>query len=153
MRTIELTQSKIAFVDDEMHDVLNARKWYAYWTGNNWYAGRSTPRAAHVDGETRQDKMHWYVVGHPLKGYVVDHINGNGLDNRRVNLRLVSSRANCSNKAANRRGKLVGCYFHKATGKWMARARVGTKNIYLGLDKTERRAHNRYIRFLKENNL
>lgn len=76
---------------------------------------------------------------------VIDHINGNRLDNRIENLRLVNQRVNTQNKKAHRQGKLVGCYFDKCRDRYKAQVQIGKKAIYLGRYATEEEAHNIYV--------
>ena len=65
----------------------------------------------------------------------VDHINGNGLDNRRCNLRLVTHSQNQMNRRgaqANGTSGVRGVSFNKAAGKWVAYIQAEGKHIYLG---------------------
>ena len=64
----------------------------------------------------------------------VDHINGNGLDNRIVNLRSVSHRTNCLNarKADNNTSGVTGVIWLKCQKLWRASIKVHKKNVYLG---------------------
>ncbi len=78
------------------------------------------------------------------QGKEIDHINGNRIDNRIKNLRLVTNRQNQQNRKRHREGKLVGCYFDKSTGKYEAQIEIGGKMIYLGRYKTEQEAHEAY---------
>jgi len=78
----------------------------------------------------------------------LDHINGDKLDNRIENLRLVSNRENCQNKESHRNGRLQGCCFHKRGNKWLARIRINGKNIGLGFFNTEIEAHQVYCKAL-----
>ena len=78
MKTIKLTQNRYALVDDEDYDKLNSLKWYY----NGGYARRAT--------KTSWWFMQWSILGKPQKGFVIDHINGVSLDNRKENLRFVT---------------------------------------------------------------
>ena len=88
IRYIALTQGKYAIVDAADYEWLNQWKWCAARTGNLWYAYRKH------HGKTI--RMHQLIMK-PPKGKVVDHINGNGLDNRRANLRVCTRRENAWN--------------------------------------------------------
>lgn len=66
----------------------------------------------------------------------IDHINGNPLDNRRINLRIVSQQENMMNKATykNNTSKIKGVNLNKK-GLWVARIQVGNQRIFLGSSK------------------
>lgn len=99
------------------------------------------------------DRVTWYHVvlwvihtGEDIpSNMVIDHINGNKLDNRIENLRMVNQRVNMQNNKAHRQGKLVGCYFDKREGRYKAQIQVGKKVIHLGYYNTEEEAHNIYV--------
>ena len=80
---------------------------------------------------------------------VIDHLNGDKLDNRIENLRLGTSRENSQNRASHRGGKLVGCYFRRDYSKWQALITINDKQINLGLYKTEPEAHQVYLTALE----
>jgi len=89
MRKIALTQGKFAVVDDIDFDNLSQFRWHAVRIGQIWYAGRS----AKVNGCFKEWRMQWDIMGHIL----VDHKNGNGLDNRQENLRPCTKAQNIHN--------------------------------------------------------
>ena len=77
-------------------------------------------------------------------GLVVDHINGNRLDSRMENMRLVTDRINNQNMEVHRDGKLVGCAFCKHAKRYKTKIQINSKQIYLGYFKTEQEAHRAY---------
>jgi hypothetical protein len=96
MKQIPLTNGKMAIVDDADHEWLSQWKWSATSPnkGNKWYAAR--------DAGGKRVSMHRQITDAP-KGMVVDHINGNGLDNRRENLRVCTYRENSFNHKLSKR--------------------------------------------------
>ena len=80
----------------------------------------------------------------------IDHIDGNGLNNRIDNLRHVSHRENHLNRKSHRNGKLGGSYLDKKSAKWHARIRINGKTKSIGLFNTEKEAHERYLQARKE---
>jgi hypothetical protein len=87
MRRIAITQGLYTVVDDRDYDLLFAYIWCAQVVGKTYYA----KRAVRVAGRFVPVLMHHCIVGMPTKrGAVVQHINGDGLDNRRANLRIVT---------------------------------------------------------------
>lgn len=81
--------------------------------------------------------------GDPRQG---DHINGNGLDNRRSNLRVVSKSQNQANSATSRSGtsRYKGVSWDKTRGKWCAQIKVDGKQTSLGRFTVETDAAHAY---------
>ena len=78
------------------------------------------------------------------QGMEIDHINGNKIDNRIKNLRLVSRRQNTQNKQMHRDGRLAGISLCKETKKYIVILWVNIKYINIGRFKTEQQAHEAY---------
>lgn len=87
MREIKLTQGKFALVDDEDYEKVNRHKWYYHKEG---YARRNSSRH---DGKQKVLFMHNLIIDVP-EGLYPDHRNGNGLDNRKENLRISTNAQN-----------------------------------------------------------
>lgn len=84
---------------------------------------------------------------------VIDHIDGNGLNNRMSNLRNTTTRNNLQNTKSHRNGKLVGAHFHKKENRWRSAIYIDGVKITLGRFKTQIEAHQRYIKELKTRGL
>ena len=142
-RYIPLVQGGFAVVDAEDYERLRKYKWYLCQEGNVFYAFRYTSGA--------QIRMHREIMNAP-NGVMVDHIDRNGLYNRKSNLRLCSRRENSYNRRGNSRGssQYKGVFWHKASGKWMARITYNGNNNYLGLYVNERDAARAYDEKAKE---
>jgi hypothetical protein len=92
--------------------------------------------------------MHREVLGVPPHLFV-DHINHNGLDNRKANLRPATKSQNCQNKRLGRKNtssKYRGVHWHRRFGKWQASIRVNRKSIHLGYFTDELEAAKAYDR-------
>jgi len=74
----------------------------------------------------------------------IDHINGNRVDNRIENLRLVTTRQNLQNMNIHRKGKLVGFRYSKCDNVYVAQIMINKKHITLGRFKTKETAHEVY---------
>lgn len=107
-------------------------------------------------------RLIYTLLKHEIKDDLqIDHINGNRLDNRLENLRLVTPRQNNMNRKEHRRGKLVGTRFHKTNEfsqatrnkPWQAVITVNKKRVSLGYYFTEKEAHEAYLKFTMDNNL
>ena len=137
MRLIMLTQGYFAQVSDHMFEFLNQFKW-CYLNGG--YAVRKVT----IDGKQTLEYMHHYVIGKPLKGFVVDHANGDTLDNQLENLRIVTQRQNSQNRKSHRAGRLVGTTYNKLAKKWQSCIKIDGKQKHLGLFDSEIKAHQAY---------
>lgn len=123
MKTIPLTQGKVALIDDRDYPTVLQHRWCAAKLGNIYYAH------ALIDGHTAS--MHRLIMGNP-PGISVDHINGDGLDNRRSNLRLANQSQQGRNtpKHKNNKSGFKGVSWCK--GFWMATIYVNQRKLYLG---------------------
>ena len=136
MKTIELSKNKFTIVDDEDFEYLNQWKW-SYYTSKK-YSGY----AKRIDlsrGGRICVTMHRLITQAP-KGFEVDHINHNTLDNRKENLRIVTHSQNLQNQ--NRKG----IRFYKYTNKWQIRIQGKSYGYY----KTEAEARDKYLIKRKE---
>lgn len=123
MKRVKLTKNQYALVDDEDFEELNREKWYTSSTG---YATRRNRK--------KMTYMHRTITNCP-QGMQVDHINGNRLDNQRINLRVVTSQQNKQNRHRNLKGKTSkykGVSWNKKNQNWYARIKINCKQIYLG---------------------
>ena len=95
--------------------------------------------------------MHREIMKAP-KGVMVDHVDRDGLNNRKRNLRLCSRRENSYNRRGNSRGssQYKGVFWHKVCGKWEARITYNGNADYLGLYENERDAARAYDERAKE---
>jgi len=84
----------------------------------------------------RTNKMLHRVIMDAPSGLIVDHINGDRLDNRKCNLRLVTSKQNSANR------KSIGAYYYKHIDKWRAIIFIDNKKTHLGnFDTKEEAVH------------
>jgi hypothetical protein len=116
---IELTQGKEALVDDEDYERLAGRKWWAMHTHGHWYASSNYGRGP--SGGNRM--MHRVILDAP-KELFVDHINGDGLDNRRCNLRLATRSENQRNRRMTKGKRFKG--IRRNGERWVSHITLGT---------------------------
>jgi len=126
-----LANNQFAIVDNDMYELLNRLKWHARYDKivKNYYSCRYLCKRL---GKDVREYMPWYIVGKPIKGYVVDHINGNTLDNRRSNLRVVTHRENQQNQKVHRRGHQIGSAWQNRKKQWRAQTHIDGRTIYVG---------------------
>lgn len=134
-------------IDKEDYDKCKDICWYADYDNHvkNYYI-RGT-----------KDKRH-FALSHFIldkdSTYIIDHKNHNTTDNRKENLRLVTSSHNAMNRVRRKDNTsgVTGVRWHKATQKWQADICVDSKHIYLGVfsDKNQaikvrKEAENKYF--------
>lgn len=143
---IILTRGKVALIDP-IDEHLSVYNWYASEARpGKFYAVRQFKKG---NGKFSTTYLHHSIMGFPLKGKQIDHINGDTLDNRRENLRIVSVRENASNKEANRNGKIIGV--HKQKNRWRAIIWKGGKNHFIGSFLSSSEALTNYRKAIGEN--
>lgn len=99
----------------------------------------------------RAHRLAWlYVYGEWPKGYI-DHINGDGTDNRIANLRLCTQTQNAGNtkKPKHNTSGFKGAYLEKRTGRWYGKIMFQRKAHYLGTFDTPKEAHAAYCEAAK----
>jgi hypothetical protein len=138
-KKIPLTRGQYALIDAEDYALVsryNWRRYQNYKSGIEYAASFLKPRDTPL-------LMHRLILDAP-SGMQVDHINGNGLDNRRKNLRLATRTQNMWNRRRyrNNTSGFKGVVWHKRDERWQARINVNRRRIYLGLfDSKEEAAH------------
>lgn len=146
MKMIPLSMGLSAMVDDCDYDALSRYKWHAAKSKRTFYARRQRRIFSGYGGQTSVP-MHHDIVGKPTFGLQIDHINGNGLDNTRDNLRVVTARENSQNYHIDKTSKYPGVSLCKDRKKmWTAHIHSGdTYQKCLGYFYTEEEAHARYV--------
>jgi len=141
-RLIPLTQGQYAIVAPEDYERLNEHKWYAIKGKHTYYANRLVKK----DGKAKHHPMHREILNAPDDRFV-DHENREGLDNRKVNLRLATHAQNNYNsfRGFNKgTSKYRGVSFDKKAKKWRAVIYYKNQKIHLGMFETEKAAADAY---------
>ena len=144
-----------ALIDDDDASKVNQYEWYSFRVHRCWYVATDFS----VHGKAKRIYLHRLVMNAPDKTEV-DHINGDGLDNRKENLRIVTHQQNLANQKlseANTSGyKGVTLDQRKKkdgtsmTPTWMAQTKHNGKRIYLGKFATPELAARAYDRKMIE---
>lgn len=134
MKTIPLTRGYEAIVDNDDYDRLCHWKWQLKLVGQHKmkYAGTYIPNGTR---HGKSIKMEFFIINVP-SGFLIDHKNGNGLDNRKENLRIATYQQN----AFNRNKTNIPTYSQykgvtknwKSPKCWQAQIRDGNKTLFLG---------------------
>jgi hypothetical protein len=142
VREIPLTRGKVALVDAEDYESLAGYRWHAAPKGGTWYAERAGRLS---EGGPRTVCMHRVILSAP-PGLMVDHIDGDGLNNRRSNLRLATHAQNGQNQRRSRANAsgFKGVSWSSRVGRWQAAIRIAGRKVFLGYYGTPEEAHTAY---------
>lgn len=126
-KAIPLTQNQVAIVDEDDYEKLMKWKWFALKDTNTFYAARYIVKG--------MIQMHREILG--LKKYekvIIDHINRDGLDNRKNNLRIATVSLNSYNKRmmTNNISGFRGVCWSKPHNRWVARVGINGKSVFCG---------------------
>lgn len=126
---IRLTQGKVAIIDDEDLPLVSQHKWYAHACRRTFYATTNIV----VPGKRTILRMHRLILA-AKPGQEVDHIDGDGLNNRRANIRLCLQSQNAMNhrKKLNSKSMYKGVTMYPRKSPWQANIAVNGTRIYLG---------------------
>lgn len=137
MKIINLTKNQIALIDDEDYDLVSQYRWYAAKKRNTWYA------ATTIWGngkDTKQYLLMHRLIAKPTGKSIVDHIDRNGLNNQKNNLRICTNSLNLRNCPRTRQGRSG---YRGVTSlprdRWLARINHDGKHLRIGMytDKEE----------------
>ena len=149
-REIPLTKGQVAIVDAADYEALAQHKWCALWIKDTktFYAIRNLPMV----NRKRQGMvlMHREILQAP-RGSQVDHRDGDGLNNRRANIRLATKAQNMWNMktpASNTSG-LKGASYNKRDRTWDSRIKREGRQYCLGSFSTAGEAHAAYVEAAK----
>lgn len=128
-------------IDSEDYELISKYKWHVHKWRYVFYVQAWT----NINGKGKTLLMHKLILGAKRKE-IVDHIDGNGLNNQKTNLRICTNTQNCWNQriAKNNTTGFKGVTFVKATKRYRARIRVNSKLILVGDFKTAQEAGEAY---------
>ena len=143
-REIPLTQGHVAIVDDVDYELVEPYKWRIQTVSGRRTGGYARSHKK-VGDRYATVLMHRLILDAP-KGLQVDHANGDGLDNRRCNLRLATREQQGYNRAlgSNNTSGYKGVSWFKRQGKWHAGLVYKGESIHLGYHDTPEDAANAY---------
>lgn len=155
MKEIPLTRGFITMVDDEDFESLSKLKWYAYPHRNTVYAKTTI---TNKNKKRNCISMHRKILGVTNGKIQVDHIDCNGLNNQRNNLRTCSPLENSYNcfSRKNSSSKYVGVsvrYYKGSIRGWIAQIKFHHEKVYIGIYKTEIEAAIARDQFVIDNNI
>ena len=134
-----------AIIDTEDWDKIKVYRWYLHGSktyGTPYVRGLIPNPDKDINRPYTFILLHRLILGKPKKGMVTDHINHNGLDNRKENLRFATRGQNQRNRQSgkNSRSQYLGVFWYKQHQKWSAQIRHNGKKYHLGLFTCEHQA-------------
>lgn len=121
-------------------DIINQYKWVYLSKGRTAYAQTHIS----INGKRDAVQMHQLIMDSHRKGLLIDHIDHNGLNNTRENLRIVTYAQNCKNRLPNHNRRYKGA--QKSGKYWQGRINVDGRQLCLGRYNTEEEAARAYDR-------
>jgi hypothetical protein len=143
---IPLTQGKFAKVDPEDYIWLSQFRWHCHKREHAYYAVRTHWQKR----VSKKILMHRLIADTP--GHLVcDHINRDGLDNRKQNLRNCTKQQNNLNQTGHRdsASRYKGVYWKKDMQKWAASIQIDARRRHLGYFEDETTAAKAYDKAAK----
>jgi len=142
MQEIKLTQGQVALVDDEDFEMVSQFNWYAQKDGNTFYA----VRRIRINGKQTMQMMHRLIMGDNPEKPMIDHEDGDGWNNQRLNMRHCTTSENGMNrkKDKNSSSKYKGVSWFARDKKWEVSIYVDGKKKFLGRFKVEEDAARAY---------
>lgn len=139
-----IAKGKTTLIDEEDYAMVAKYRW-------NYNNGAVTTNVI-IDGKRTTIKLHRYVLRLGKRFPIVDHINGDTLDNRKSNLRTCTQAENLRNrgKASNNKSGYKGVSWAKHAKKWQASICVNYKSYHLGLFDDPKLAHKAYVEAANE---
>jgi len=145
MKKIKLTKKQFALVDDEDFDFLNQIKWQTHKIGNTFYAYHGK----RIGSKIFNYAMHRIIIN-PPNDLQIDHIDHNGLNNQKYNLRICNSAQNQMNKISNKKYKGVYVFYRGIKKYIKSNIKINNKLKHLGYFNTEKEAAEAYNIAAKE---
>jgi len=139
MKLLDISTPKypnsFTMIDDEDYAAAARSKWSAIKARDKFYVvGRSVSEGG--------ISLHRFLMGRPA-GLTIDHIDGNGLNNQRCNLRVCTMGENARNRGKQKNGflsKYIGVKYYYKSKRFIARIKINRKEIYIGSFDTEEEA-------------
>ena len=145
-----MSQPRYARVDPADYKRLRNYEWYTKRGLKSFHA--HTFARDSKTGKTKRKYMHRMLHETP-EGMMIDHINHDGMDNRRANLRAATRSQNLYNRkkwSGTYSSKFKGVTWHKGKRKWQARIGFQNKRVHLGFFTDEIEAAKAYDRAAKK---
>lgn len=150
LKEIPLTRGQVAVVDDVDFERVMARSWYYRPPQNRSRSAYAYSGGQH--GEPHNIALHRFILGVTDSATHVDHIDGNGLNNTRGNLRVCSRQQNTRNVPTHKDNQsgFKGVSFDKPKSRWSARICLNYRQRFLGAFRLPEDAARAYDKAARE---
>ncbi len=134
---VHINGGTAVLIDDEDYDKIKESSWL--------FSGRYAYRQVWNKGKGKTEYMHRIIMGNP-KNLEIDHINGNGIDNRKSNLRFATHKQNMANQKSCKTAtsQFKGVCWVKRDKKWEASIQTDNRTKHLGYYENEADAAKAY---------
>jgi hypothetical protein len=139
---------KKVLIDDEDWEKVSKYKWHLSKQSQGLLYAQTF---IYKNGKKIPLKLHRLIMNCP-KNKEIDHIDGNGLNNQKSNLRICTHAENMKNskKRKDNSSGFKGIHFIKQNKRWQARIQVNRKRMPLGCYKTPELAYQAYCKASKK---
>jgi hypothetical protein len=129
-KEIILTQGKVAIIDDDDYEYLNQWKWFANNKNGKFYVVRNITVSKNKQSSIF---MHRFIMK-PNKGMIIDHLDGNPLNNQKSNLRICTHAENMRNSkiSINNKSGYKGVSYQEDRNNYRAQIKFNNKKINIG---------------------
>lgn len=132
MKKIQLTQNQIALVDDEDFERINQYKWYAVKCKQTYYAQRQV--RIPLTNKRKTYHLHKVILNTDQQ---VDHIDSNGLNNQKYNLRLCNNKQNSYNKRSTKGSSKYKGVHKTKSNTFETQIKINYKSYNIGRNNDE----------------
>lgn len=125
-------------VDDADYERCKSINWIIFYQPTKRHTAYASRWVEKIKGKDRYEWLHHFILTKPQRGLVVDHIDGNGLNNQKSNLRICTPQENMANQRirVNNTSGCRGVHFCRREEKWVCRIGSGMKRKFIGNFKT-----------------
>lgn len=141
---VTLTRGYEAVIDRRDISLVDGRNWSVLISGRR--KAKYACRVVVTDVGQKMILLHRVIIG-AQQGQEVDHIDGDGLNNQRSNLRICTRSENTRNtgRRADNKSGFKGVFFETRAGRWRSEIRTNGKARYLGYFDSPEEAHQAYV--------
>jgi len=140
MKEIPLTQGKVTSIDDDDFDKVSKYKWHTRKSCVKYKPTYYAQSQIRLNDKQVKLQMHRIIMS-PANDMEIDHIDADGLNNQKSNLRIVTRRENLQNRHTKKTSVFPGVYYSYGRKRWRSSIRIKGVLIDLGSHLSEDAAY------------